>query len=120
MKYYEGFMSISSVMCSYAPSIQEDVLQCRCVSGGHAAGRECEVCRRKREAISQRAATNQEQVRSIPQIVYELTRWSGQSLNTAAPARLAPGSGNDFSQCEYTLMRRPPESVQPYTPQHST
>ena len=69
---------------------------CACGQHNHAGG-ECAECKKKRLSL-QRFAANQAEPASLPSIVHEVLRSSGQPLDPATRAFMEPRFGYDFSQ----------------------
>src|SRR5215213_2287429 len=82
---------------SFTPT-RSGLLQRKCACGG-APGLtgECEECRKKR-LTSQRRADDQAEPSTVPPIVREVLRSSGQPLDADTRAFMEPRFGHDFSR----------------------
>jgi hypothetical protein len=75
------------------------LLQRACACGQHTSsgGGECEECKKKRQGMLQRSATNAAPVGEVPPIVHEVLRSPGRPLDAATLAYMEPRFGHDFS-----------------------
>lgn len=74
------------------------LLQRKCACGQHSiAGGECTECRKKHEGTLHRRAINQTEPASVPPIVHEVLRSSGQPLEADTRAFMESRFGHDFS-----------------------
>jgi hypothetical protein len=84
------------------------LLQRQCACGNHTtSGGECEGCRKKGEAILQRSPSPSKREawgegETVPPIVHEVLRSSGQPLDASTRAFMEPRFGHDFSQVQTT------------------
>src|SRR5712692_8805800 len=87
------------------------LLQRQCACGNHTmSGGECEGCRKKGEAILQRSPSPSKREgwgegETVPPIVHEVLRSSGQPLDASTRAFMEPRFGHDFSQVHTTTSR---------------
>ncbi|EFH84857.1 DUF4157 domain-containing protein [Ktedonobacter racemifer] len=95
---------------SFTP-VQTGLLQRKCACGGNpGVDGECEECRRKRLSLQRRAAT-QAMPSTVPFIVHEVLRSSGQPLDQKTRAFMEPRFGHDFSQVRVHTDARATESA---------
>jgi hypothetical protein len=73
---------------------------------------ECDDCRRKREAIMQRAAVNSSPANEVPPIVHEVLHSQGQPLDATTRAFMEPRFGHDFSNVRVHTDAKAAESAQ--------
>jgi hypothetical protein len=74
------------------------ILQRACACGQHTGnGGECEECKKKRQGMLQRSATNSSHVSEVPPIVHEVLHSSGQPLEIESRTFMERGFGQDFS-----------------------
>ena len=73
-------------------------LQRKCACGQHAGGGECAECRKKSEVTLQRRAVSSGEAETVPPIVHDVLRSSGQPLDAATRAFFEPRFGRDFSR----------------------
>ncbi|MBA3946491.1 MAG: DUF4157 domain-containing protein [Herpetosiphonaceae bacterium] len=92
-------------------SIPGNVLQRQCDCGQHTGGSECEECRKKNEGTLQRAAVSPGPVNSVPPVVHDVLRSSGQPLDAATRSFMEPRFGHDFSQVRLHTDGRAAESA---------
>jgi hypothetical protein len=79
-------------------SIRSRVLQRKCACGGSASGGgQCEECK-KNEAKLQRSPIGRTATLSVPPIVHDVLRSTGQPLDAATGAVMEPRFGHDFSR----------------------
>ncbi len=85
------------------------ILQRKCACGQHTvAGGECAECRTKR---LQRKSAGRSEPESVPPIVHEVLRSSGQPLDTETRAFMEPRFGQDFSQVRVHTDAKAAESA---------
>ena len=90
-----------------------NLLQRKCACGGdHGASGECEDCKKKRLGVVQRLAVNSSLVPSVPPIVHEVLRSSGQPLDMETRAFMEPRFGHDFSHVRIHTDSKAAESAQ--------
>jgi hypothetical protein len=100
---YQGIKSLAGAAAG--------LLQRKCVCGQQAAdGGECEECRKKRENLS-RSATSSAEPMSVPPIVHEVLRSSGQPLDASTRAFMEPRFGYDFSRVRVHADAKAAESA---------
>lgn len=69
------------------------LLQRKCACGSHAAGGECESCKKR----LQRKSSSNAAMGAVPQIVHDVVGTPGRALDMPTRARLEPRFGTDFS-----------------------
>src|SRR5260221_14094093 len=98
---------------SHFTPVAVGLLQRKCGCGQHTtAGGECEECRQKREGIMQRATVGAAPLNTVPPIVHEVLRSSGQPLDAGTRAFMEPCFGYDFSQVRVHTDAKAAESAQ--------
>lgn len=73
------------------------VLQRKCDCGNHAMGSNCDDCAKKKSLLQRKAAYGIESSEA-PSVVNEVLRSTGQPLDAATRAFMAPRFGHDFSR----------------------
>ena len=92
--------------------IASGALQRQCACGQHtSAGGECEGCKKQHEGMLQRAAISPAPVHDVPPIVHEVPRSSGQPLDAATRAFMAPKFRHDFSSVRVHTDAKAAESA---------
>lgn len=74
-------------------------------------GVECEECRKKREGTLQRTAVNAALAHSVPTIIHDVLRSSGQPLDTSTRSFMESRFGHDFSGVRVHTDQRAAESA---------
>lgn len=69
------------------------LLQRKCACGSHAAGGECESCKKR----LQRKSSGNSPMGAVPQVVHDVVGTPGRALDGATRAQLEPRFGTDFS-----------------------
>lgn len=88
-----------------------NLLQRKCTCGGTPGpSGECAECRRKRLAL-QRRATDRAKPSSVPPVVHEVLRSSGQPLDPTTRAFMEPRFGHDFSRVQVHADAKAAESA---------
>lgn len=92
-------------------------LQGKCACGQHTiAGGECNACSERSESSLQRSAISHDFVNrnanNVPSIVHEVLRSSGQPLDVATRAFMAPRFGHDFSRVRVHSDAKAAESAE--------
>src|SRR6185437_5916538 len=92
------------------------ILQRKCDCGQHTiAGAGCSGCSKEREAAIQRSAISHQSIsdhdKSVPPLVNEVLRSSGQSLDADTRAFMEPRFGHDFSHVRVHTDSRAAESA---------
>src|ERR1051326_8450370 len=92
------------------------ILQRKCDCGQHTiAGAGCSGCNKEREAAIQRSAISHQSIsdhdKSVPPLVNEVLRSSGQSLDADTRAFMEPRFGHDFSHVRVHTDSRAAESA---------
>ena len=97
---------------SFTP-VNRGLLQRQCACGQHApAGLECDSCKRKNDSFAlQRAAVNGTKSDTVPPIVHDVLRSSGQPLDSTTRAMMEPRFGHDFSHVRVHTDARAAESA---------
>jgi len=83
---------------SASPTPPKRVLQRTCGCGQHAAGGECESCRKRKTESLQRRAFDGAGVTGVPSIVDRVVDSAGDPLDSHARGFFEPRFGQDFSQ----------------------
>jgi len=87
------------------------ILQRKCKCGNHTMeGGECNECEKKSGSL-QRAPAGQVPVNTVPSIVHEVLRSTGQPLDTATRGFMEPRFGHDLSQVRVHTDARAAESA---------
>lgn len=95
---------------SFTP-VRTGLLQRTCACGGNpGVDGECEECRKNRLGL-QRQAANQATPSTVPPIVHEVLRSSGQALDAQTRAFMEPRFGHDFSRVKVHTDTRAAESA---------
>lgn len=91
------------------PILTSVLLQRKCTCGNHTvAGGECAECRKKR---LQRKAMGHSERETVPPIVHQVLRSSGQPLDPATRAFMEPRFGHDFSHVRVHTDAKAAESA---------
>lgn len=102
-----GTQTSKRVALSLAPAIvasQQTVLRRKCACGQHAAGGECEECKKKKESgefgdpLLRRSALGRRAVGEVPSSVHSVMRYAGRPLDGRTRTRLESSFHCDLSK----------------------